>query len=386
MVLGLGVCTGALAAEQYADGRLRQQFEYDTNIDLSEDSRSAFGSRSVVGLVLGTRTPAIDLKLDGEFRLVRFFGESDLNSNDALVNALGSWNWRRTALDLRAGFLRDTTRDLLDTDTGTAIDQNEERLTIDVESSIEHRFTPIQTGGLNLLYRKRIFPSLSSSDAEDLDLEEFSFYSADGSWSYALTPALALRTVVGTSYYDSDQEQSWSVQARGGANYAPTPALNIDGTIGPTVIDTDAKGPLGESGTTVGALWNLDVAYQPSGDAAFLTSFFQELNPQSRGGELDLRTGLELEFEYGITRRTSFSLPALVQRQDPVEGGGDTRYYARLEPTLGFLVAPHLRLETAYRVRWQTFDDGGGDNSDDATSHAVFVSLAFELPSLYTSR
>lgn len=102
--------------------------------------------------------------------------------------------------------------------------------------------------------------------------------------------------------------------------------------------------------------------------------------------ELDLRTGLELEFDYGVTRYTSFSLPALVQRQDPVEGGGDTRYYARLEPTLGFLVAPHLRLETAYRFRWQTFDDDGGDDSDDATSHAVFVSLAYELPSLYTSR
>jgi hypothetical protein len=385
LALGLWACPGGLAeaAELYADGRLRQQFEYDTNIDLSEDGRDAFGSRSTVGLTVGTRTPATNLALDGEFRLVRFFGESDLNSDDALVNALGSWNWARTALDLRAGVLRDTTRDLLDTETGTAAGENEERLTIDVESSIQHRFTPIQTGGLNLLYRKRIFPSLSSGDAEDLDLEEFSYYSLDGTWAYALSRALALRTVIGTSYFDSDQQESVSVQGRIGANYALTPVLRIDGTVGPTVIDTDAKGPLGDSGTTVGALWNLDVAYQPSADAALVTSFFQQLDPQSGGGQLELRTGLEVEFEYGLTRFTSFSLPALVQRQDPVEGDGDTRYYARVEPTLGFLLAPQLRLETAYRFRWQTFD--GGD-SDDATSHAVFISLTYDLPSLYTSR
>lgn len=384
-MLGVWACPAGLAlgAELYADGRLRQQFEYDTNVDLSEDGRDAFGSRSAVGLTVGTRTPATDLALDGEFRLVRFPGESDLDSNDAEVNALGSWNWPRTALDFNAGVLRDTTRDLLDTDTGTAIEDNEERLTIDAESSIQHRFTPIQTGALNLLYRKRIFPSLSSGDAEDLDLEEFSFYSADGSWAYALSRALAVRTVIGTSYFDSDQQESVSVQARVGADYALTPALRLDGSVGPTVIDTEAKGPLGESGTTVGALWDVNLAYQPSADATLLTSFFQQLDPQSRGGELDLRTGVEIEFDYGLTRFTSFSLPALVQRQDPVEGDGDTRYYARVEPTLGFVLAPRLRLETAYRFRWQTFDD---DDSDDGTSHAVLVSLAYELPSLYTSR
>ena len=386
LLLALGLSAGlhgaAVAAEVHADARLRQQLEYDTNIDLSEDGRDGFGSRSAVGLTVGTRTPAARLELDGEFRPVRFPGNSDLDSNDAELNALGVWNWRRTALDLRAGVLKDTTRDLLDTDTGTATAENEQRLTIDGEASLQHRFTRTHTGGLNLLYQKRLFPSLSSRQAEELDLEEFSYYGVGASWQYALRRTLDLQGVLGTSYYDSNQQESRTVQARLGANYAPTPALRIDGALGPAVVDTDAKGPRGSSGTTVGALWNLDLTYRPSGDATLLVGLFQELNPQSRDGELDVRTGIQGEVDYAITRRTSFRLPALVQRQEPIEGDGATRHFASVQPTLGVELVRRLRLETSYRFRWQNFSDGGGD----ATSHAVFVGLTYDLPSLVTSR
>jgi hypothetical protein len=66
-----------------------------------------------------------------------------------------------------------------------------------------------------------------------------------------------------------------------------------------------------------------------------------------------------------------------------VEGVTDTRYFARVQPTLGYQFLPQLRFETSYRFRWESFDD---DDIEDATSNAVFLTVRYDLPSLLTSR
>jgi hypothetical protein len=130
----------AVAAELYADGRVGQQFEYDTNIDLdSEQGDSGAGSRSRAGIVLGVRTPATDLALDGEFRLVRFPNQTQLNSEIASLIGRGRWNWRRANLGLTAGVVRDTTLEVEEVQTTRSIGANEERLTFNVSSSYDYQ-------------------------------------------------------------------------------------------------------------------------------------------------------------------------------------------------------------------------------------------------------
>jgi hypothetical protein len=380
--LVLAVAMPGQAADSFAEMRLRQQVEYDTNIDLSPDERSAFGSRSVVGALVGTRTRAAELALDGEVRLVRFPGEDDLNSEDFLVNALGGWDWRRTALDLRAGLLRDTTRDVLDRETGLLAAANEERLTFDTRATLSHRPTRLDTGTVSLGFRQRVFPSLDEDLADAADLEEFSFFDLTGQWQRTVTRAFAAQAILGTSYFDSDSEESTAVQARIGATYALTPILGLDATVGPTVVRTRRDEIDGGDETNVGALFNIGLDYEPSADSRLGIEVFQELDPQSDGGELNARTGIEVEFDHQLTRLTTFSLPALIQRQEAIGGSDqDTRNFARIQPTLSHRILPNLRLDASYRFRAEAVE-----SEDDAFSHAVFVSLSYDLPGLSGSR
>jgi hypothetical protein len=372
-----------LAAELYLDGRLTQSFQYDDNIDLSPGGGdSAFGSRTVVGATVGARTPASDLSLGSDFRLVRFFTDTDLDSEDVDVNALGSWQWPRTSLRLGAGVTRDTTRELLDIDTGLFVADNEERLTIRASSELSHRFTPLQTGGLNLSYVQQLFPDLSDAELAAIDLDEFYHVRANATWGQQVARNLILTGLVGGSYFDSDRQETTTLQGLLGARYGLTPALDISGAVGPSVAFTDVEEPVARSETEVAAVWDVNLDYRPSADAAFALGLFQQFDPSSTG-ELNLRTGISLGFDYAVTRYTSFSLPALIQRQEPVEGVTDTRYFARVQPTLGYQLLPQLRFETSYRFRWESFDD---DDIEDATSNAVFLTVRYDLPSLLTSR
>jgi hypothetical protein len=378
----------ALPAELYADGRVGQQFEYDSNIDLgddsdddlSEDGDDAYGSRSTVGVTLGARTPAVDLALGGEFRLIRFPNESRLDSEDASLTGSGRWDWRRASLGLEAGVTRDTTREVEDVQTIESITANEERLTFSVSSSLDYQLSRLQTAGLTLSYQERIFPGLSTSEARDLDLEEFSFYRLGGNWRRSLTPVLGLTGTLGSSYFDSDQEETITGQAQLGLDYGLTPALRVNGSIGPSIASTEEKGPLGESDTTLGFVWDAGLNYRPSADAALQARLFQDFAPQSTGGELVLRTGLQLTFDYEVTRYTSFSLPIAADREDPVGGDSDVGYFARVEPRLSFKITPQASIGTSYRFRYLD------EEEESATSHAIVLDFGYDFPSFLTSR
>lgn len=367
----------ALTAELYADGRVGQQFEYDNNIDLSEDGSDAVGLRSRVGVTVGARTPASDLALDGEFRLVRFPNESRLDSEDAKLTASGGWNWRRTNLQIDAGVIRDTTREVEDVDTTESISANEERLTLSVNPSLTYQLTRRQSASLTFGYQQRIFPTLSTREARDLGLDEFSFWRFGGGWRRSLTRALALRGSLGGSYFDSDQEETITGQTQLGFDYALTPALQIDAALGPSIARTE--GPLGETDTTIGVVWNAGVNHRPSADAALQASLSQSFQPQSTGGVLVIRTGLQLSFDYQLTRYTGFSLPVNASREDPVSGDEDVGYFAQLQPGFSFQITPRARIGSSYRFRYL-------DEDGSATSHAIVIDFSYQFPSFLTSR
>ena len=377
----------AVAAELYTDGSVAQRFEYDTNVDLSDEEESATGSRSSIDLTLGTRTPAVDLALDGSFELVRFFDASRFDTENARLTGRGLWNWRRATLGLQAGVTRDTTSEVEDVQTARSISANEERLTFDASSRLDYQFTRLQSGGLALSYSKRIFPTLSSREARELDLEEYSFYRTSGYWRRSLAPALGVTGTLGSTYFDSDQEETITGQAEVGADYGLTPAFRVDGSIGPSIASTEESGPLGDSSTTLGAVWDAGLDYQPSADAALAARVYQSFEPQSTGGVLVLRTGLSLTFDYELTRYTSFDLPVEGWREDPVSGDGDDSvsgdgdqgYYARVQPGLTFNVTPQASIETSYRFRYRDLEESG-------ISHAVFLGFRYELPPFLTSR
>ena len=369
----------AAGAELYTDGSVAQRFEYDSNVDLSKDGESATGSRSSIDLTLGTRTPAVDLALDGSFELVRFFDTTRFDTENASLTGRGDWSWQRATLGLELGVTRDTTSEVEDVQTTRSISANEDRLTFDASSSLDYQFTRLQSGGLTFSYSKRIFPTLSSREARELGLEEFSFYRMSGNWRRSLRPALGLTGTLGSSYFDSDQEQTITGQAQLGADYALTPTFRVDGNVGPSVASTQAEGPGGQSDTTLGAVWDAGLDYLPSADAALGARVFQNFEPQSTGGVLVVRTGLSLTFDYELTRYTSFDLPVDGWREDPVSGEGDQGYYARVQPGLTFNLTPQASIETSYRFRYRDLEESG-------TSHAVFLGFRYELPPFLTSR
>ena len=67
------------AAEWYAAPRVSQDLGYDTNVRLdSNDSESAVTSVSSIGVTVGGRSPAIDLRLDAQLNYYAYLGGGNL--------------------------------------------------------------------------------------------------------------------------------------------------------------------------------------------------------------------------------------------------------------------------------------------------------------------
>jgi hypothetical protein len=121
------------------------------------------------------------------------------------------------------------------------------------------------------------------------------------------------------------------------------------------------------------------LSYLPSADAGLRARLSQNLEPQSTGGAIVLRTSLQLGFDYQLTRHTSFDLPLDVSRDDAVAGEGSNGHFVRVQPGLSFRITPQARIRSSYRFRLN-------DEDGSATSHAILVDFSYDLPSFATSR
>jgi opacity protein-like surface antigen len=366
------------AAQWYAAPRVSQDLGYDDNVRLdSDDAEGALTSVSRLGVTLGGRTPALDLRLDARLDYSAYFGGGPAN-NDAEYLSAGVTRQAtpRTSYGLNGSFVRDTSIDDVLDDTGQRQRTDDPRYTFAVTPFATHELTPLDTLNAASSWRQREDTREGGTD--------FSTLSGQVGWLRKLTRRLRLGGNLYGSYYDSDRQESWLFSPRVSAAYSGSEVLDFDLSIGPSLSRTQTKrdnaGFSDGSDTQLGVTADGTASLQlgPVTRAALTLSHY--LEPSGDTGDVSQTTRAALTLSHRLSPRLSADADLLVQRQARVQSGtGDDRDFFQAGAGLSYALTERFDLGLRYRLRHEREDDG------NATSNAAFVTLAYRFPEYSTS-
>jgi hypothetical protein len=414
--------SAAVPAEWFARSRLSLQSSYDDNVRLStDDAQDAFAVTVAPQLLLGARSPNVELTLDTRLDLTRYVDEPELDSNDQLVRLKATHVGRRGTATLAGSFIRDTVRDDDSEDDSQQLG-SERRITGSIDPSFSYRLSQRQTLLLSGGYQRRIYPNADGASSDGLltgtstggvaDPELQSSRAAsneqDGRqnsdrfigqlfWQYALTS----RTVVGGGpaflYLDQPRQDLSQASVQALVQHTLTPRLRLDARGGPSVTRTDSKvqgqatnGNVTtffkekEEETSLGFVADVGVTWLPTRRTQVEARYARAVEPSGSEGEAVTRDTVTLRLDHELTRTVGLFLSTSFQQQERVSSDTDDegdRKTVRFEPGVRWSLTPDLDLSLRYRLRYREFDGTG----DDATSNAVLLRLDLKLPDLRTS-
>jgi opacity protein-like surface antigen len=366
-----------MAAEWYVAPRVSQDLGYDDNVRLeSDDAESAVTSVSRLGATLGVRTPVLDLRLDTQLVYTAYLGGGPADGNaEYVTGGMTHQVSPRTRYGLTGSFVRDTSIDDVLDDTGQRQRNNDPRYTFGLTPFLSHELTPLDTGSLSASWRRR----------EDTGEEgtDFTTLSSQLGWLRAVSRRLQLGGNLYGSYYDSDRQESWLVSPRFSAAYSGSKVLEFELSLGPSLSRTetsrDNQGISAGSETQLGVTADGTASLQLGPVTSTALTLSRYLEPSGDTGDVSETTRAALIFRHRLSPRLSADVGALAQRQRRLQDTGDDRDFLQASAGLGYALTERLELGLRYRWRHEREDDG------DATSNAVFVTLAYRFPEQRTS-
>ena len=380
---GLALTVAAIApipgrgAEWYAAPRVSQDLGYDTNVRLdSNDSESAVTSVSRIGVTVGGRSPALDLRLDAQLNYSAYLGGGPANTDSEYVS--GGFTRQaspRTSYGLTGSFVRDTSIDDVLDDTGQQQRTDDPRYTFGLTPFASHELTALDTGSANASWQQR-------EDTSD-DGVNFTTLSSQVGWLRTVTRRLRLGGNLYGNYYDSDRQESWLASPRLSAVYSGSEVLDFNISLGPSIWRTEtsddnagvSKGSETQLGVTADGTATLRLS--PVTSTALTLSHY--LEPSGDTGDLSETTRAALSLSHRLSPRLSADAALLAQRQVRVQSDtGDDRDFFQAGGGLAYALTERFDVGLRYRWRHESGDD-------DATSNAVFVTLAYRFPEWRTS-
>jgi opacity protein-like surface antigen len=376
LAAAMALAPGAgMAAEWYAAPRVSQDLGYDDNVRLdSEDAEGAVTSISRVGGTLGARTPTLDLRLDAELVYTAYPGGGPAATDAEYVS--GGFTRQaspRTSYGLTGSFVRDTSIDDVLDDTGERQRNDDPRYTFGLTPFLSHELTPLDTGSLSASWRRR-------EDTGD-DGVDYTTLSSQVGWLRTVSRRLRLGGNLYGNYYDSDRQESWLVSPRVSAGYSGNEVLDLDLSLGPSLSRTEtsrddagvSEGSETQLGFTADGTASLRLG--PVTSAALTLSHY--LEPAGDTGDASETSRAAFSLRHRLAPRLSADANLLAQRQRRVQSDtGDDRDFFEAGAGLAYALTERLDLGLLYRWRHESGDDG------DATSNAVFVTLAYRFAEL----
>jgi hypothetical protein len=415
-ILGPAIVSTGSAAQWNAQPRLEQRLFYDTNPGFTVDDESpSFGSNTNAHLTLGARNQTNDLTLVSRFEFLRYFQESDLNTDNQYVTLRGAHRGERFELNLNSRFIRDVARDDLLDATGDRDLNNERQQTFALEPSATYLVSPTQKLILSAGYTRRTYPQESGAgndgildgtfpnpipddDQEDFSrLQNYSQYYVSLASITAINQRLSLGVVPSFVYLDQARQNLAVASLQGILEYQLTPRFSFDVRAGPSIIKnevfTQEIDDIDDDTITLSKDSDTDIELGYVVDGGFnwqLTSraeaglrYTHAVEPSGSEGAVT-RDQVTLQFSHEITRTVRLFGEGSFQMQEQVsssETGSNDRTSLRIEPGIEWNVYQDVALSLRYRLRYLEFSD----TDDSILSNAVIFNVGLRLPELRTS-
>jgi opacity protein-like surface antigen len=345
---------------------------YETNIDLQKDDPIDSSRLDLEVMLRGGRVSE-RARLTGLFQAAarRYLQDDSFDSDDFSAGLNASYlvtELDELGIDLKLA--RDTSL-ISELATTGNIRGNVPRLRAAVSPYWQRRLSERSTLGLSLGYSNVTY------DDNDFDLVDYEQTEAEGTYSFRLSERLTLNGTLGAVSYESDDDESYvSYSASLGAAYAVSETMTVGFFVGPELVRSSGDGDDGDDESS-GAIYGIDVRKEFE-RGAFGLQLRRGAVPTGEGKPL-LQESLSLDFDYRLSPRISFALPASIYRNEDtgIDSGSDfdRRIFFSTEPSLRWRVTQDVVLIAAYRYRYQDEDATGATDSN-----AVFVSLSYIWP------
>jgi hypothetical protein len=389
LVAVVAMTSSAEAAEWYLNSRARQDLSYDDNIGLrsaNDEKIAAFGETSSIGAAIGGRSPSVDIGLDTLFNFTRFPSESRLNSNDQYFTLGSAYTGERLTAQLKAQYIRDTTRTSDIEDSGLFILQNRRREVRRLAPRLAYQLTPVDEVSVDGDISDTYYPSG--------DIRNFEQWGGTGTWTKSIgerTQLLASLSGFKVNSNDSGSQNTTYYAAQVGFGHVLSEKLRVRLVAGPTlarvnIVSSSAGFRFASNDTTLGYGFDGTVDYRYHERLSLQGRMFRTVRPSSTTGVVLEETGFRASGRFALLQHVSLDLATLYLLREAV---GETdpsgrRDFVSIEPALVWRLAEDWDLRLGYRYRWQRFDDA--DEDPDASSNAVLGALTYRLPPLSMSR
>ena len=365
---------GAHGADWTLQASLTGEFQFDDNIDLEvDDTDTVWGFSTRPQVIVGAKTPRLDLNVIGGLEYAVFEGQDNLDSFDQRVDGTASYRSQRSTLAGGIGVNHATTRTTEDEDTG--LDFTDARvLSLNGTGSWTYVLSQRNSMGVRGGVRRTTY------DTDVLD--DFLNYSAGAFFGRQMSEKDTLEVSSTYTRFETTSGLDNTSNAVAGSvswTHVFTPRAQLSGNVGVNHVwvdeDVDRGGTIvNETDSRTGAQGGAVFSWRHE-RGKIDTSFQSGLQPSGRG-ELDDRNTLRISSTYQATPVISLDLALVYINTGAVTGSDNQRNFVSVEPGARWQFLPDWEARLAYKFRTQKFED----EDDWARSNGVRASVTYRMP------
>ncbi|MGH8532227.1 MAG: hypothetical protein ACREV1_05705 [Gammaproteobacteria bacterium] len=394
--LSLAIGSPVEAAEWYAEPSVQSGVEYDDNRRLNvQEDEAELSERFIPQLLLGLRTPALDLWTAASAEVIHS-SDDDLNRTNVFARLFGNYLTQRSRWDIDANWRRDTTLTTLIVDplAAPADEVPEPDAVVDpeiglVRADVERnriQFRPTYAYQLteltDLELGYRFFNTFYEENVQGTRLVDRTSHRVLGGTSYKLTP---IDNLIGRGDYgrfDSDETSFDQYGAWAGMNHSFSETFFAELLVG--FKRTEATGDDEDAGSDTSFVVNATAEKRFETGRAL--AIFQRDVDQDAFGSARRIEQLDVRYDWEIVpERWFFTLQSQVFRTRSLDLGEtveEDRTYAQVQPRIRWQVTRQLYLDFSYRYRF--IDRENAPESADA--NAALIGLQYVFDRLVMSR
>jgi hypothetical protein len=370
---------GASAQEWQLSSNLQQQVFYSDNLLLSRDQEtSSFGLLTAPTLHLERNSPAGTIAFDGRFEFAEYIDHSEFNSQDQFLRFnVDQAITERSGLRFSANFTHDTTLKSEQDVTGRFLDQSFDFINWNVGPGWVYALTPIDQIGVRGYYQNVNYDTNEKTD--------YQYFGPSFDYTRQLDELTKITGTLSWYRYIPDEPGTDYTDTYGSLlsyTYTPSETFTISGGVG-LAYSTRHQDP-GKDSDDIGYRLKFNTKYLISDQTSLVAGFSHDTEPSGDGDQV-VRNRANVGLSYKFTPLTTAALN--VDYADNVdflgfEGDSTTdesrSRYTSVRPSLSYQLTEDWSIKGEYRFRYRLFEDESGD----ATSNSVYVTLQYNFPTL----
>jgi len=375
-----GFAKPSLAQQWSLTPSISQKGFYDDNLLLNPSRKlSTFGSVTTPILKVQRTSPTSTVELTAQFPYSAYFGHSNLNAADQLVdlNANDALSERST-IAFTGDFQHDTTL-RSEQDVNDQFLAKEIRFTrFDASPSWTYLLGPIDQVTLSGSYSDVNYATAGKTD--------YRYYGPQIAYQHQLDELSAITGSLQFNRFEPNDPFNTRTNVYGGLvgySYKPSERLSVSGSVGMSYNVTTSN--IASEDDSLGYRLKFDLNYMMSDQTRLIVSLSHDSEPSGDGRQITRNRG-RVGFKYSLNELTTLGLDSNYSDNEDYFGLQNntnsssqklSRYFS-VGPSVSFQITEDLSLVAQYQYRHKIFQSSGGS----ATSNAAFLLLRYDLPTL----